>query len=32
MRAAIFRGPAAVDVGERSDPVIEAPTIRVGSV
>jgi threonine dehydrogenase-like Zn-dependent dehydrogenase len=26
MRAAIFRGPGAVEVGDRPDPVIEAPT------
>jgi len=26
MRAAIFRGPGVVEVGERPDPVIEAPT------
>ena len=26
MRAAIFRGPAVVEVGDRPDPVIEAPT------
>ena len=29
MRAAIFRGPGAVEVGERPDPVIEAPTDAV---
>ena len=26
MRAAIFRGPGTVEVGERPDPVIQAPT------
>jgi alcohol dehydrogenase len=26
MRAAIFRGPGAIEVGERPDPVIEAST------
>ncbi len=26
MRAAIFQGPRRIDVGERPDPVIEAPT------
>jgi threonine dehydrogenase-like Zn-dependent dehydrogenase len=29
MRAAIFRGPGTVEVGERPDPVIEAPTDAV---
>jgi threonine dehydrogenase-like Zn-dependent dehydrogenase len=29
MRAAIFRGPGAVEVGERPDPVIETPTDAV---
>jgi threonine dehydrogenase-like Zn-dependent dehydrogenase len=29
MRAAIFRGPGAVDVGERPDPVIQVPTDAV---
>ncbi len=29
MRAAIFRGPGEVEVGERPDPVIEAPTDAV---
>lgn len=29
MKAAIFRGPGAVEVGERPDPVIEAPTDAV---
>jgi threonine dehydrogenase-like Zn-dependent dehydrogenase len=26
MKAAIFRGPGAIEIGERPDPVIEAPT------
>ena len=29
VKAAIFRGPGAVEVGERPDPVIEAPTDAV---
>jgi len=29
MRAAIFRGPGIVEVGDRPDPVIEAPTDAV---
>jgi len=29
MKAAIFRGPGAVELGERPDPVIEAPTDAV---
>jgi hypothetical protein len=29
MRAAIFRGPGAVEVGERPDPVIQEPTDAV---
>ena len=29
MRAAIFKGPGAVEVGERPDPVIQEPTDAV---
>lgn len=29
MRAAIFHGPGVVELGERPDPVIEAPTDAV---
>src|SRR5512134_3522872 len=29
MKAAVFRGPGVVEVGERLDPVIEAPTDAV---
>ena len=29
MKAAIFKGPGAVEVGERPDPVIEEPTDAV---
>lgn len=29
MKAAVFRGPGVVEVGERPDPVIEAPTDAV---
>ncbi len=29
MRAAIFKGPHSIEVGERPDPVIDAPTDAV---